>query len=69
MSIEKNVFSGRLKHFRKEAGFYQSELAEKAQMTTAAICNYEKGIRVPQFESLIKLSKALDISIDTLVGR
>lgn len=69
MSRIKYTLGKRMVFFRNSLALSQKDLAEKAGLTPAAICNIEKDIRKPSFESLIKLSKALDVSIDELVGR
>jgi len=69
MSNKKYTFGKRLKFFRKAAGLRQCDLAVASDLRPSAICNFEQEIRMPRMDSLIKLSKALDISIDELVGR
>jgi transcriptional regulator with XRE-family HTH domain len=60
-------FSENLKEVRLFLGFKKNELAEKAGLTPSAITNFENGGRKPELESLIRLSKALGVSIDRLV--
>ena len=69
MSSRKYTFGKRIKFFREAAGLRQCDLAIASDLRPSAICNFEKDYRKPSMESLIKLSKALDISIDELVGR
>ena len=49
----------------------QAELGERAGLPTSAISHFERteGGRKPSFENLRRLAKALDVSIDYLVGR
>ena len=68
MSSTKYTFGKRIKFYRESMGLKQCDLAKKADLTPAAICNMEKDIRKASMGSLIRLSKALDISIDELVG-
>lgn len=44
----------------------QSELADKVGITRISIGHYERDIRLPPIETLKKISKALNISIDDL---
>jgi len=53
---------------RKELGFNQTELAQKAGLKPAAISQYESGERRPSFEALLKLAGALKVSTDYLIG-
>ena len=68
MSSTKYTFGKRIKFYRESKGLRQIDLAKKTNLSPAAICNMEKDIRKASMASLIKLSKALDISIDELVG-
>lgn len=56
-----------LREKRLEKGMTQQELADKAGVLNTAICNYETGIREPDFKTLINLSAALDCTIDELI--
>lgn len=43
------------------------ELGKKADCTEAAISNYELGKREPDFETLLKIGEALDVSVSYLL--
>ena len=62
-------FQTRLKSTREDRGLSQSGLALKAGLQAAAISHFETGQRSPSFENLRKLSDALDVSVDYLLGR
>ena len=47
----------------------QVELAKKAGLQSTAISHFETGTRSPSFDNLRKLSDALIISTDFLMGR
>lgn len=47
----------------------QVELAELLNVNQVTIANYEKGIRFPRKDILIKLTAALGISLDTLIEK
>ncbi|MDE5599261.1 MAG: helix-turn-helix domain-containing protein [Lachnospiraceae bacterium] len=63
MELGKNISA-----LRKEKGFSQENLAEKVNVTRQTISNWELSETSPNPEQLILLSKALDKSIDELVG-
>lgn len=67
MSIE--LFSKRLKLLRKNKGLTQQELAEKIDVKPSTIGMYEQGRREPDGDTLKKLSKVLNVSIDYLLGK
>jgi transcriptional regulator with XRE-family HTH domain len=46
----------------------QSELGEKSGLPTSSIAQFETKARKPSFETLRKLSKALEVSTDYLLG-
>jgi transcriptional regulator with XRE-family HTH domain len=61
-------FDERLKTIRALRGLTQSELGEKSGLPTSSIAQFETKARKPSFETLRKLSKALEISTDYLLG-
>lgn len=58
----------RIKQVREEKGVSQRQLAEIVGVSAVTVLNWENGIYDPSAKDLIKLSKALDVSIDYLVG-
>lgn len=62
------TFGQRLKRIRKEKGFKQYQLAEKAGITPQALCDYEKEEYCPSLASLEWLCKALGVSASELLG-
>jgi transcriptional regulator with XRE-family HTH domain len=63
------IFSKRLKKIREEKKLSQAELAQKADLQTAAISHFETGQRKPSFDNLKRLADALNVSVDFLLGR
>lgn len=61
-------FSERLKKLRKEAGLTQVDVAEKLGISQPAYASWERGVKKPTQENLIKLSKILYVSVDYLLG-
>ena len=60
--------SERIKKIRKQKGLSQTELGERIGVSQQVITNYERGIREPSIEMLLKISGALNISIENLIG-
>ncbi len=62
-------FKDVLRKAREARGFTQAELANRARLQAAAISHFETGQRAPSFDNLRKLSDALTVSVDYLLGR
>jgi transcriptional regulator with XRE-family HTH domain len=58
-----------LKTLRELRNLTQAELGDRAQMGAASVSHFETGQRTPSLESLVRLADALDVSVDTLLGR
>lgn len=64
-----NEKTGKLiKELRTEKGMTQKELAEKIQVSNAAVSKWENGHGFPDISLLEPLSEALDISITELIN-
>ena len=61
------AFGERLKEFRSERKMSQTELADLVGLRYSHISRYENGGSKPSAEMLMKLSKALNTSIDFLL--
>jgi DNA-binding XRE family transcriptional regulator len=57
-------FKDKLKDLRTKAGLTQQQLAKKAGLTLHSIRNHEQGVRIPSWQAVIRLAKALSISTD-----
>ena len=53
---------------RVKNGLSQEELAERVYVTRQAVSRWEQGETVPNTETLKRLSKLFDVSINTLLG-
>lgn len=62
-----DVFAARLRELRWEKDWRQGDLAEESGLSQARISRYERGEQTPTADSLIKLSRALDCTVDYLV--
>lgn len=61
-------FAERLKSVRALRGLTQNELGELAGLPNTSIAHFETNTRKPSFDTLWKLSKALEVSTDYLLG-
>lgn len=52
---------------RKEVGFSQEKLAERAGLSTVFISRIERGIESPSVDNLLKVAKALGLKVADLV--
>ncbi len=59
----------RIKQRRRELKMTQTELAKEANLTPAAISQFESGTRKPSFNTLSSLSDALKVTTDYLLGK
>lgn len=58
----------RLREHREAAGLTQTELATAIGKHKDQVSQWERGIRTPSAESLVRLSGALGVSVDHLLG-
>lgn len=58
----------KIRDLREEKNLTQKELAEKVGSNNKSIWAYEKGIAEPSIDFLIRLARALDVTVDYLVG-
>ena len=64
-----NIYLKNLKKYRNKKGWSQEKLAREADLSYQTVIKIERGyIRSPGLETVIKLAKALGVSIDKLVG-
>lgn len=56
-----------LKHYRKELGLSQEELAERIYVSRQSVSNWETGKTYPDIHTLLLLADVFDTSLDTLV--
>lgn len=61
-------FSERLKNLRKKVGLTQVDVAGKLGISQQAYASWERGVKKPTQENLVKISQVLNVSIDYLVG-
>jgi transcriptional regulator with XRE-family HTH domain len=52
---------------RKEVGFSQEKLAEKADLSAVFISRIERGVESPSVDNLVKIAKAFGLRVRDLV--
>lgn len=62
------IFRNRLKIARNSAGLSQVELAQKINSTRSTVSGYEADGKEPDYNTLLKMCHALDVSADYLLG-
>lgn len=65
----RSPFAERLLRIRMDKGLTQRELARVTSISQRMIAHYETNIQTPSAEIVMRLAKALDISIDQIMGR
>ena len=58
----------RIADIRRSKGINQLQLAEMADISKEHLSNLERGNKLPSAKTLAKISNALEVSLDTLVG-
>lgn len=66
MRVSKLVYD-KIKELRKKNGWSQAELARRAKISPSAICQMEKGERLPSLIVVKKASDAFNVSIVELL--
>ena len=61
-------FSERLKDLRKQAELTQVDVAAKLGISQPAYASWERGLKKPTQENLVKIAQILNVSVDYLVG-
>lgn len=59
--MEKDSTGKKIKEAREKAGLTQSQLAEAIGTTSQNISQYERSLRKPKYETLLKIAKALNV--------
>lgn len=58
----------RVREIRKNRGLLQQQLADRAGVSMQTISNLENGRHVPDTSTLLKIAKALGVSLGDLLG-
>lgn len=65
--MQKNILSLKLKAYRKQEGLTQEALAEQLDVSNKSISKWELGESYPSKKNMIKISEALDLSLEALM--
>lgn len=68
VQIDPKIIGMRIKKRRESLGLSQKDLATQIQVSPPAINQYEKGLKTPSTETLVRLASVLDVSVDHLIG-
>lgn len=68
MGNVKETISKNILFYRKQKKLSQKELAKRIGVNNSAISNWENGINSIDIETLFKVCKELEVSIDTMFG-
>lgn len=60
-------FSERLKDLRKQAELTQVDVAEKLGISQPAYASWERGVKKPTQDNLVKIAKIFNVSLDSLL--
>lgn len=61
-------FAERLKTLRKQVKLTQGHIAEKLNISQQAYASWERGVKKPTQDNLVKIAQVLNVSVDYLVG-
>ena len=62
------MFGDNLKAIRKAKGFTQEELAIKINVVRQTVSKWEKGLSVPDADTLSKIADVLEVNVSELLG-
>lgn len=62
------MFYKNLKELRKSKGFTQEELASKINVVRQTVSKWEKGLSVPDADSLQQIAEVLEVEVSQLLG-
>ena len=61
-------FCDRLKTVREKKGLTQKDVANLLNVERSTVCNYEKGTRQPNIETLKRMALMFEVTVDYLLG-
>ena len=62
------MFNENLKTLRKQKGFTQEELAIRVSVVRQTVSKWEKGLSVPDADTLQRIADVLDVGVNELLG-
>ena len=64
MFTDKNFVANKIKNYRKQAGYTQSELGDLIGISDKHVCKIENATYMPSLETFLKLVKVLNIDLN-----
>ncbi|WP_027717903.1 helix-turn-helix domain-containing protein [Desulfovirgula thermocuniculi] len=61
-------FGESLKRLRHRLGLRQSDVAKMLGVERSTVANWERGVKQPSLDTLLRLSEAFGVPLDELVG-
>lgn len=58
----------KIKHLREQAGYSQSQLAKKLDVTRSSVNAWEMGLSTPTTQYVVDMAKLFHVSTDYLLG-
>lgn len=62
------MISDRIKELREQAGYSQSQLAKRLDVTRSSVNAWEMGLSTPTTQYIVALSKLFHVSADYILG-
>lgn len=59
----------KIKELREAKGLTQKELGERIGVAQSAVAQWELGTKVPSLPNFVRISDALDATLDQVMGR
>ena len=67
-NVVKGQLGKRIAELRKQSGMTQREMAERLQVTTSALCKWERGQNYPDVEMIARMADLFRVSCDDLIN-
>ncbi len=64
-----STFAMRVKEQRTKKGFSQAQMAEEIGLTKQTVSLWERGVRRPDFETMVYLADYFNVSVAYLIGQ
>lgn len=69
MNNVKMLFGERLRRLRENKELTQENVSSSLHITRAVLSNYERGLREPDFQTLLNISDFFGVTVDYLLGK
>ncbi len=68
MKTDNKAIGKTIKHYRQQKRITQEEFAEAIGLSPGHVSRLERGIKRPSLETLMEISRTLDVALDTLLS-